>query len=206
MGRLLVVSDLEGVLIPELWPIIGQKLGLPELSATTRDMPDFRKLMESRIAALKKHNVTFDAVKSALMDVSPFTGAEKVLYNLSRIHNLEAVIISDSFHEFIDIVLKEKFKWKVFANRFRVVNGFIDSCIFDVGSRKAEILKSIREPSQKVIAIGDSFNDVEMLKSANVRILFNPISELKGMFKDAVTCNDFLDLTNIIDGICIANS
>ncbi len=201
MARVLIVSDFEGVFVPELWPIIGERLGLPELSATTRDTPDFRTLMRLRLEALQKNNVTFGAIVNALEGVKTFKGAEDALFKLSRIPETRCAIITDSFREFVDIVLKERYDWDVFANSFRIKRDFIESCMFDVGGRKGDVVKKIKEPSEILIAVGDSLNDIEMLKAARFKILFNPSADLREVFSDSITCNNIESLVSIIHGL-----
>ena len=198
MSKMLVVSDLEGVFMPEMWPIIGQKLGIPELSATTRDTHDFRQLMEKRISALNRENVTFSMIEDALGDVKPFKGAEDAMSRINGLLNTECAIITDSFREFLDVTLKKRFGWKLFANSFEIDHDRIKSCIFDVGSQKGEVLRRIKGPSQNVLAIGDSSNDIEMLKAAGFKVLFNPSTNLRNMFMDSMTCNNFQDLVEIV--------
>lgn len=198
MTRTLIVSDLEGVFAPEIWPIIGHKLGLPELSATTRDIPDFEQLMDARITALKRHNVKFSDIRSVVSEIRLFNGAETLLSTFSELPNTRCIIITDSFYEFIDLTLKKKFGWEIFANRFKIRDDVIDSCVFEIGGHKGHVLKTAMEPAETIIAIGDSFNDVEMLKLARFKVLFNPITELKGMFKDSIICKNFDELTSVI--------
>jgi phosphoserine/homoserine phosphotransferase len=199
MKRTLIISDLEGVFAPEIWPIIGHKLGLPELSATTRDISDFEQLMDARITALRRHNVKFSEIQTVVSEIKLFKGAENLLSTFSELPNTRCIMITDSFEEFIDLILKKKFEWKVFANRFEVSNDMIDSCVFEIGGHKGHVLKKAMEPMETIIAIGDSFNDIEMLKMARFKVLFNPIMELRGMFKDSIICRNFEELASVIN-------
>jgi phosphoserine/homoserine phosphotransferase len=198
MARILIVSNLEGIFIPELWPVIGQRLGIAELSATTRDTSDFRTLMRYRMEALQKNNVRFSTIAEVLEGVKPFKGAEAALFKLSSIPEVRCAIISDSFVEFIDIVLKEKYGWKIFANGLKINHDIIESCAFDVGGKKADVLKKVKEPSETMIGIGCSLNDADMLKETRLKILFNPVSDLRGRFSDSITCNNIETLVTII--------
>lgn len=203
MAEVLIASDLEGVFSPELWPIIGQRLGIPELSATTRDVPNFKQLMESRIAALKRNDIKFSQIEGILHEVSLFRGAEEMMDKMSGFPGVECVMITDSFKEFAKIVLKKTSGWKVFANSFNITHGTIESCNLEIGGKKGEVLKKFKGPTQTIIALGDSFNDVDMLKMARYKILFNPISELRSMFSDAVVCRNYTDLTEILNKLLI---
>ncbi len=198
MATKLVASDLEGVFVPEIWPIIGGRLGIPELSATTRDIPDFRRLMESRIEAIRRHDISFSTIESVLRSVTPFRGADKAMTAISSIPGVKCAIISDSFEEFIDIVLGKHPGWRMFANHFSVSHDRIESCSFDVGGQKGEVLRKLKAPTDTVLAIGDSFNDVDMLRGAQFRILFNPISDMRNQFMDSITCNNFESLVENI--------
>lgn len=197
MNPVLVISDLEGVFVPEIWPILGQKMNIPELALTTRDVNDFEQLMKLRLAAINGKKITFNEIKSVLSDIRPFKRTEDVMkaaYNLGA----RSTIITDSFEEFTDIILKNRYGWDIFANRFEINNGIITGCALKVGGKKGEVLNSIRKSNEIVIAIGDSFNDVKMLKAAQFKILFNPIPQLNGMFKDAVTCKSLESLITVL--------
>ncbi|MCL4399084.1 bifunctional phosphoserine phosphatase/homoserine phosphotransferase ThrH [Candidatus Parvarchaeota archaeon] len=198
MARIALFSDLEGVFVPEIWPAIGNRLSIPELSLTTRDTPDFKRLMKMRLDALNKHHISFSMVMSALDGVRPFNNAVDTMREISEIDGIDPIIISDSFKEFIDKILGKLHGWTVFANKFHVEDDIIRDCVFTVGGDKARIFEDNMHRGDKTIAIGDSFNDVGMLKKANSKILFNPIWELRTVLTDAVVCDSMDSLLSVI--------
>jgi len=165
-----VCSDLEGVFIPEIWKKIAIKTRIKELKMTTRECPDFNFLMKKRIKLLKEHNLKIYEILKIVKHIKPFKGAAKFLKWLRE--NFQLLIISDSFYEFLSPLLKELNYPTILCNSF-IINkdGFI------VGYRrikKEKIINFLRRMQIKVIAIGDSYNDLEMIKNAEVGIFFNP--------------------------------
>ncbi len=201
MANFILASDLEGVLIPEIWPALGKAFNIPELSLTTRDVSDMKVLMKIRLDVLKREGIKFPAIMKALATVKPFDGAEEFMEKVSKLKNVSPVIISDSFKQFVDVVIKKRYGWKVFVNNFDLSFGELVGCEFEVGGKKDLVLSNINRSGKRTIAVGDSFNDVGMLKLANSPILFNPVPALQKMFNTAIVCKDFVGLFETVKKI-----
>ncbi len=201
MANFVLASDLEGVLIPEIWPALGKSLHIPELSLTTREVSDMNVLMKIRLGVLKRDGVEFPDIIKHLSAVKPFEGAEEFMSKVSKLRNVSPVIISDSFEQFVDVVLKKRYGWKVFVNKFDVSFGRLEGCKLEVGGKKDIILSKINRSGRKTIAVGDSFNDVGMLKLVTSPILFNPVPALQKAFYKAIVCKDFAGLFDVIQKI-----
>jgi len=178
----IVCIDLESVLIPEIWEEIAKKLNVEELKLTTRDIPDFKLLMKKRIEILRKNKIRLKKLQNIVKKMKPLKGAFSFLTWLRE--NFPVIIISDTFFEFWKYISpKLNFPLALCNNYFEVdKNGFIKNYRRRKSNAKKLIVKKLNELGFKVIAIGDSFNDISMLKEANVGILFNPTKELNRRF------------------------
>jgi len=179
-----VCLDLEGVLVPEIWINVALSTGIDELKLTTRDISDYDVLMKKRLAILEEHNLTLADIQEVISRMDPLKGAMEFMEELRTL--TQVVILSDTFEEFAKPLMK-KLNWPTIFCNTLVING--SGAITDYtlrqqdGKRKA--VEAFRAIGLSVIASGDSYNDITMLKAADAGILFKPpqnvIDEFPGL-------------------------
>lgn len=176
--------DLEGCLSPEIWPTLGQHFDIPELSLTTRDLGDFRELMHRRIEATRGRGVTLSELQSVAHSVEPYLGARDFLSRL-RQHG-QVVIISDTFHELAEPLVQKLGGHSLFANRFQLDDsGRLSGFELRIRGQKERIVSGFKSAGFRVAAMGDSLNDLSLLKSSDYPVLFRPVPALRADFPDA---------------------
>lgn len=165
--------DLEGVLAPEMWPFIGSCAGIPGLKITTREEPDYYSLMVHRIALLRKHGLKLRHVQDIVATLPLLDGAADFLAALRRRYRV--LIVSDAFMEFAAHFGSLLGSPELQCHRLSVdPDGFIDSCLFLPRRGKEETVRRLQEEGHRVLAIGDAFNDLAMLRTADRGFLFRP--------------------------------
>lgn len=173
--------DLEGVLAPEIWPVLGAHYGVPEFSLTTRDIGDFDELMRRRVAAAARANLTLADLQRLAHAVEPYLGAREFLARLRTLGNV--VIISDTFHEFSEPLAAKLGHASLFANRFELDgDGHISGFKLRIRGQKERIVSGFRSAGYKVAAVGDSLNDLSLLKSCDYPVLYRPVEALAREF------------------------
>jgi len=175
-----VCSDLESVIFPEIWIDVAQKTKISQLKLTTREVPDYYLLMKKRIEVLRKNNIRLKDIQKIIQKIEPLKGAEKFLKWVRE--RFQLIILTDSFYEFLIPVVKRLNYPTVFCNSLKVnKEGFIVDCDIkkDLKLRTVNYLKSL---GFKTIAIGDSYNDIRMLKASDFGILFKPPLEIAQKF------------------------
>jgi phosphoserine/homoserine phosphotransferase len=199
-----VCIDLESILIPEIWKKLAKELKIEELKLTTREIPDFKLLMEKRLNALSKNNVKIQDLQKIVRKIKPLKGALPFLNWLRK--NFPTIIVSDTFFEFWKAV-GERLNWPVvFCNNFDVdEKGFIRGYKIRKENRKLETVKALKFLGYKVVAIGDSYNDLAMLKTADVGILFKAPRELRDKFPQFKFAKDYKELKSILENILYGN-
>jgi len=175
-----ICIDLESVLFPEIWIKVAEKTKIEKLRLTTREIPDYQKLMAKRIEILKANNIKLKDIQKIIKKIPPLKGAKNFLSWLRK--KFQVIILTDSFYEFLTPVI-EKFSFPtVFCNSLKIdKEGFIENCQIKE-NLKAKTVKYLKEIGFKVVAIGDSYNDIKMLEKADVGILFNPSQEVAEKF------------------------
>jgi len=174
---MIIATDLEGVLIPEIWVEVGEQYNIPELTTTTREIEDFRELMEHRIEVLREEGLKLKDVQNVAQEVMAYPGSLEFLSWARR--QGQVMIISDTFHELSDQLIWEMGGYNLFANEFITdEKGFITGSRLRIRGRKWRVLEKLRESGFFVTAIGDSYNDLSMLKRADHPMLINPPEEL----------------------------
>ena len=170
--------DLEGVLAPEIWPVLGQHFGIAELNLTTRDLADFDELMRRRVAATREHEITLRSIQEVAHSVEPFLGAREFLARL-RIMG-QVVIISDTFHELAEPLVAKLGGHSLFANRFQVdEGGLLKGFHLRIRGVKERIVSGFHGAGFPVAAMGDSLNDLSILKICDFPLLYRPVEALK---------------------------
>ena len=168
----LLATDLEGIILPEIWIAVAKKTGIDELRSTTRDVADYDELMQMRLAVLKRHSLTIHDIQSVIATMDLLPGAAEFMLWARRIMPL--IIITDSYYELVDPFAPELSYATVFAHNLVVsTNGTITGYRLRIQYSKRLALSSFRQLGFRTIAVGDSYNDIAMLQEAQLGLLFN---------------------------------
>lgn len=179
----IVCLDLEGVLVPEIWIAFSEVTNIPELKITTRDEPDYDKLMKYRIGILKEHGLGLREIQETIEKIEPLPGAKAFLDKLRA--KTQVVILSDTFSEFAT-PLMEKLGWPtIFCNSLEVAeNGEITGHKMRVKDSKLTTVKAFQQIGYDTIASGDSFNDLAMIKASKAGFLFRSTDKIKADYPE----------------------
>ena len=174
----IVCLDLEGVLVPEIWIAFAEASGIPELKKTTRDEPDYDKLMNWRLGVLKEHGLGLKEIQETIAKIDPLPGAKKFLDELRSF--TQVIIISDTFSQFAT-PLMEKLGWPtIFCNSLEVAdNGEITGFKMRCEQSKLTTVKALQSIGYETIASGDSYNDLAMIKASKAGFLFKSTDKIK---------------------------
>ncbi|MCC6608339.1 MAG: bifunctional phosphoserine phosphatase/homoserine phosphotransferase ThrH [Burkholderiales bacterium] len=165
--------DLEGVLVPEIWIEFSHRTGIPELSRTTRDEPDYDKLMRARIAILARHRLGLPDIQDVIAGMGPLAGAREFLDWLR--HRFQVVILSDTFYEFAAPLMRQLGYPTLLCHNLVVdAAGKVRDFRIRLAHHKRESVRAMRALNFRTIAAGDSYNDTAMLAAADAGILFHP--------------------------------
>ena len=178
MGMNIVCLDLEGVLVPEIWIAFAEASGIPELKRTTRDEPDYDKLIKWRIGILKEHGLGLKEIQETIAKIDPMPGAKEFLDELRSI--TQVIIISDTFTQFAGPLMK-KLGWPtIFCNTLEVAdNGEITGFKMRIENSKLTTVKALQSIGYDTIASGDSHNDLGMIKASKAGFLFRSTEQIK---------------------------
>ena len=174
----IVCLDLEGVLVPEIWIAFSQASGIPELKRTTRDEPDYNKLMNWRLGILKEHGLGLKEIQETIAKIDPMPGAKEFLDELRSL--TQVIIISDTFTQFAKPLMK-KLGWPtIFCNTLEVAeNGEITGFRMRIENSKYTTVKALQSIGYETIASGDSYNDLGMIKASKAGFLFKSTDKIK---------------------------
>ena len=165
--------DLEGVLLPEIWIKFAEKSGINELKVTTRDIPDYTKLMQKRLNILKTHNLKINDIQDVINTLEPLEGAKEFLMWLKS--EFQVIILSDTFYQFSEPLMKQLDYPTLFCHQLIVDSmGNIVDFRLRQEDQKTKAVKALQGLNFKVVSAGDSYNDIGMLKQADAGILFCP--------------------------------
>ena len=165
--------DLEGVLVPEIWIEFSKRTGIPELARTTRDEPDYDKLMRGRLAILAAHRLRLPDIQDVIAGMGPLDGAREFLDWLRDRH--QVVILSDTFYEFAAPLMRQLGHPTLLCHRLEIApDGRVSGYRVRLADHKRRTVAALRELSFRTIAAGDSYNDTAMLAEADAGILFHP--------------------------------
>lgn len=170
--------DLEGVLVPEIWIAFAEASGIPELKRTTRDEPDYNKLMNWRLGILKEHHLGLKEIQETIARIDPLPGAKEFLDELRSF--TQVIIISDTFTQFAK-PLMEKLGWPtIFCNSLEVAeNGEITGFKMRIENSKLTTVKALQSIGYETIASGDSYNDLGMIQASKAGFLFRSTEQIK---------------------------
>ena len=181
--------DLEGVLAPEIWPILGVRFELPALGLTTRDVADFGELMRRRVDATRERGLTLRDLQATAHAVEPYLGAREFLTRLRALG--QVVIISDTFHEFSEPLAQKLGGHSLFANRFELdPEGRLHGFKLRIRGQKERIVSGFHAAGFPVAAVGDSLNDLSILRSCDYPVLYRPVEALRREFPGAPTAEN----------------
>jgi phosphoserine/homoserine phosphotransferase len=194
---MVIVTDLEGVLIPEIWAEVATHTGIDELALTTHDEPDFGRLMDRRVELLTKHDIRLPHLRTIADDVVPFPGAMELLA-WARTKG-QVMIVSDTFHELSEGIVQRMGGYNLFANTFRVDGvGRVHGYRLRIRGRKDNVIRSLREIGYRILAIGDGFYDEQMFRVAHHPVLFNAPDELARRVPEGVRVTNYDELRHVI--------
>ena len=169
----LACLDLEGVLIPEIWIEFSKRTNIPELARTTRDEPDYDRLMQGRLALLAQHRLGLPDIQKVIAEMGPLPGAPAFLDWLRE--RFQVIILSDTFYEFAMPLMRQLGYPTLMCHKLEVdAAGFVRDYTLRMPEQKRESVKAFKSINFKVIAAGDSYNDTAMLAEAHAGILFRP--------------------------------
>ncbi len=194
--------DLEGVLVPEIWIAFADATGIPELKRTTRDEPDYDKLMNFRLNILKEHNLGLKEIQDVIETIDPMPGAKEFLDELRSL--CQVIIISDTFTQFAKPLMK-KLGWPtLFCNELEVaesgeVTGFKMRC----DQSKLTTVRALQSAGLETIAAGDSFNDLGMIKASKAGFLFKSTDSIKADNPDVPAFETYDELMVAIKNVIL---
>ena len=192
----IVTLDMEGVLTPEIWIAVAEKTCIPELRRTTRDEPDYNKLMRGRLALLDKHGLKLTEIQKIIGALQPLDGAKEFLDELRQM--VQVVILSDTFEQFAAPLLRQLGWPTLLCHRLVVENDRIANYQLRIPEQKREAVAAFKRMNYYVISAGDSFNDTAMLKEANVGLLFRAPDAVKKQFPQFEAVETYADLMKLI--------
>ena len=189
----IVCLDMEGVLVPEIWIAFSEASGIPELRRTTRDEPDYDKLMRWRIATLKEHGLGLKEIQDVIATIDPMPGAKEFLDELRSI--TQAVILSDTFTQFATPLMK-KLAWPtIFCNTLEVApDGEVTGFKLRAKKTKLVTVKAFQSIGYDTIASGDSYNDLDMILASKAGFLFRSTEQIKKDHPEIPAFEEFDDL------------
>ena len=170
--------DLEGVLVPEIWIAFAEESGIPELKRTTRDEPDYDKLMKWRIGVLKEHGLGLKEIQETIAKIDPLPGAKEFLDKLRK--ECQVIIISDTFTQFAGSLMEKLGQPTIFCNSLEVAaDGEITGFKMRVENSKLTTVKALQSIGYDTIASGDSYNDLAMIQASKAGFLFRSTEQIQ---------------------------
>ena len=195
-----VCLDMEGVLVPEIWIAFAEASGIPELKRTTRDEPDYDKLMKWRLEILKEHGLGLKEIQATIAKIDPLPGAKEFLDELRTL--TQVVILSDTFEQFAK-PLMEKLGWPtLFCNTLEVApDGAITGYRMRCPQSKLTTVKALQSMGYETIASGDSFNDLGMIQASKAGFLFKSTQAIRADHPELPAYEEFSDLLAAIKAV-----
>ena len=193
----LTCLDLEGVLVPEIWVAFAEAAGIPELKRTTRDEPDYDKLMAWRLDILREHGLGLKEIQDTIATIDPLPGAKEFLDELRSFS--QVIIVSDTFTQFAQPIMK-KLGWPtIFCNELIVAeNGEITDFRMRLKDSKLSTVKALQACGFETVASGDSYNDLGMIRASKAGWLFKSTDQIKADNPDVEACESYDELMSKI--------
>ena len=193
----IVCLDLEGVLVPEIWIAFAEESGIPELKRTTRDEPDYDKLMHWRLGILKEHGLGLKEIKETISKIEPLEGAKAFLDKLREL--TQVIIISDTFTQFAGPLMKKLGYPTIFCNSLEVApDGEITGFKMRCENSKLTTVKALQSIGYDTIASGDSHNDLAMIQASKAGFLFRSTEQIKKDYPELPAFESYDDLLHAI--------
>ena len=180
MKQSIVTLDMEGVLTPEIWIAVAEKTKIPELRRTTRDEPDYDKLMRGRLEILDRHNLKLSDIQGVIGSLNPLDGAKEFLDELRRL--TQVIILSDTFEQFAAPLVKQLNYPTLFCHTLVVENDRIVNYKLRIADQKRKTVAALKQLNYNVVSAGDSYNDTGMLLEANTGFLIHAPDNVKRDF------------------------
>jgi phosphoserine/homoserine phosphotransferase len=196
MKQSIVTLDMEGVLTPEIWIAVSEKTGIPDLRRTTRDEPDYDKLMCGRLAILDQHGLKLSDIQAVIGTLAPLPGAREFLDELRSL--VQVVILSDTFEQFATPLLRQLNWPTLLCHRLIVEDDRITGYQLRIREQKREAVAAFKRMNYNVIAGGDSFNDTAMLGEADKGILFRAPGNVVQQFPQFAAVETYADFMGLI--------
>ena len=194
----IVCLDLEGVLVPEIWIAFAERTGIAEFKRTTRDEPDYDKLMQYRLALLRQHGLRLADIQAVIASMSPMPGAKDFLDALRS--RYQVIILSDTFYEFADPLMQQLGRPTLFCHRLVTdAEGFVAEYRLRQPNQKFHAVNALKGLNFPVIAAGDSYNDTDMLGAADAGFFIHPPPGIVAQFPQFPVHHDYAGLTISID-------
>ena len=193
----IVCLDLEGVLVPEIWIAFAEASGIPELKRTTRDEPDYDKLMRWRLGILKEHGLGLREIQDTIAKIEPMAGAKEFLDELRSL--TQVIIISDTFTQFAAPLMKKLGMPTIFCNTLEVAeDGEITGFRMRIENSKLSTVRALQSVGFETVAAGDSYNDLGMIRASKAGFLFKSTDKIKADNPDLSAFEDYADLLEAI--------
>lgn len=192
-----VCLDLEGVLVPEIWIAFADAVGIPELRRTTRDEPDYDKLMKYRLGILKEHGLGLKEIQATIAKIDPLEGAKEFLDELRSI--TQVIIVSDTFTQFAEPLMKKLGMPTIFCNTLEVAeSGEITGYKMRCEKSKLTTVKALQSMGFETIAAGDSYNDLGMILNSKAGFLFKSTEKIKADYPELPAFEEYDEFLNAI--------
>lgn len=194
----IVCLDMEGVLVPEIWIAFSEASGIPELRRTTRDEPDYDKLMKWRLGILEEHNLGLKEIQDTIAKIDPFEGAKEFLDALRA--ETQVIILSDTFTQFASPLMKKLGMPTIFCNSLDVApDGKITGYKMRIAQSKLSTVKALQSIGYETIASGDSYNDLGMIRASKAGFLFRSTEKIKADNPDLQAFETYDELLRAIE-------
>ena len=194
----IVCLDLEGVLIPEIWIAFAQRTGIADFNRTTRDEPDYDKLMRWRLDLLRQHGLKLADIQQVIAGMAPLEGAKDFLDELRS--RYQVIILSDTFYEFADPLMRQLGRPTLMCHRLEIdTDGFVQNYRLRQPDQKRHAVNALKSLNYKVIAAGDSYNDTGMLAAADAGFFIHPPPSIVEKFPQFAVHHRYEDLLRSID-------
>jgi phosphoserine / homoserine phosphotransferase len=201
----IVCSDMEGVFVPEIWINVAEKTGIPELRLTTRDIADYDLLMRKRIGILAEHRLKLQDIQNIIATMDPLPGAPAFLDWMRR--QVPVIIVSDTFTQFASPLLEKLGSPVLFCNTLVIDDrGAVTGYTLRQQDGKKKVVEALSALNYETIAMGDSYNDINMLKAANHGILFCPPDNVIREYPELPVTRNYDQLQDILQGIMNSNA
>ena len=195
-----VCLDMEGVLVPEIWIAFANEVGIPELKRTTRDEPDYDKLMKYRLDILKEHNLGLKEIQAVIEKIDVMDGAKEFLDELRSV--TQVIILSDTFEQFAAPLMRKLGMPTIFCNTLEVApNGEITGYKMRCEKSKLTTVKALQSCGFQTIAAGDSFNDLGMILNSKAGFLFKSTEQIKKDYPELQAFEEYDDLLAAIKSV-----